>query len=95
MTNTTLAELIKSYPNDSDLGGEIRKLLEFQVIEETNRNNIQLPEVDRVTRLEVINHAKNSMQVGRLLTVWKEMGDFEDIDFDLQDNGRTLKIFLK
>ena len=66
MTNTTLAELIKSYPNDSDLGGEIRKLLEFQVIEETNRNNIQLPEVDRVTRLEVINHAKNSMQVGRL-----------------------------
>jgi hypothetical protein len=94
MTNTTLAELIKSYPNDSDLGGEIRKLLEFQVIEETKRNNIQLPEVDRVTRLEVINHAKNSMQVGRLLTVWKEMGDFEDIDFDLQDNGRTLKIFL-
>lgn len=94
MTNTTIAELIKLHPNDSDLGGVIRKLLEFQVSEETRRNNIQLPEVDRVTRLEVINHAKNSMQVGRLLTVWKEMGDFEDIDFDLQDNGKTLKIFL-
>jgi hypothetical protein len=107
MTNTlknkSIAELINLYPNDADLGKAIRTI-EIHNSEDlppaianhidNDIKSIIFDEVDKVTRLEVINHAKNSMQVGRLLTVWKEMGDFEDIDFHLQDKGKTLKIFL-
>jgi hypothetical protein len=48
----------------------------------------------RVTRLEVINHAKNDKPIGRILTLYKEMGDFEHIEAVFQDGGKTLKIFL-
>ena len=48
----------------------------------------------KVTRLEVINHAKNDKPVGRILTLYKEMGDFEHIELSYQDDGKTLKIFL-
>ena len=48
----------------------------------------------RVTRLEVINHADNEHKVGRILTLYKEMGDFEHIEVVFQDGGKTLKIFL-
>jgi hypothetical protein len=47
-----------------------------------------------VTRLEVINHASNSHAIGRLLTLYKSMGDFNEIELDYQDGGKTLKIFL-
>lgn len=47
-----------------------------------------------VTRLEVINHADNDSPIGRLLTMYKEMGDFQEIELSYQDGGRTLKIFL-
>lgn len=47
-----------------------------------------------VTRLEVINHADNDKPIGRLLTMYKEMGDFQEIELSYQDGGRTLKIFL-
>jgi hypothetical protein len=50
--------------------------------------------VSKVTRLEVINHAKNDHPIGRILTIYKEMGDFNVIELDFQDGGRTLKIFL-
>ena len=58
---------------------------------ETNKIEIN---VDKLTRLEVINHAKNDSPVGRLLTLYKEMGDFNNLEFSIQDGGRTLKIFL-
>lgn len=50
--------------------------------------------VEKITRLEVINHAKNDKPIGRILTLYKELNDFDFLDIDLQDDGQTLKIFL-
>ena len=47
-----------------------------------------------ITRLEVINHAKNDHPIGRILTLYKELGDFKSIELPYQDGKRTLKIFL-
>jgi len=47
-----------------------------------------------ITRLEVINHAKNDMPIGRILTLYKELEDFNKIEVFYQDGGMTLKIFL-
>jgi hypothetical protein len=49
----------------------------------------------RVTRLEIINHGENERPVGRLLTLYKELGDFNNIELSYQDNGTTLKIFIR
>lgn len=49
---------------------------------------------EKITRLEVINHATNDYPVGRLLTLLKELKDFQTIQISIQDNARTLKIFL-
>lgn len=50
--------------------------------------------VEKITRLEIINHAKNDRPIGRILTLYKELEDFDFLDIDLQDSGQTLKIFL-
>ena len=50
--------------------------------------------VNHISRLEVINHATNDRGIGRLLTMHKELGDFQVLELDYQDGGRTLKIFL-
>ena len=47
-----------------------------------------------ITRLEVINHADNDKPIGRILTLYKELGDFNSIELSYQDGGKTLKIFL-
>jgi hypothetical protein len=47
-----------------------------------------------VTRLEVINHADNDWPIGRVLTMYKEMGDFKNLEVQYQDGGRTIKVFL-
>jgi hypothetical protein len=47
-----------------------------------------------VTRFEVINHAKNDMGVGRVMTLYKEMNHFNNIELSYQDDGKTLKVFL-
>lgn len=47
-----------------------------------------------ITRFEVINHAVNDKPIGRILTMFKELDDFEEIEVQYQDGGRTLKIFL-
>jgi len=47
-----------------------------------------------VTRFEVINHADNDRPIGRILTMYKSMEDFQEIQVQYQDGGRTLKIFL-
>jgi hypothetical protein len=52
------------------------------------------PKEIEVTRLEVINHAKNDKPIGRLLTLYKELGDFKSIELCYQDGKKTLKIFL-
>ena len=50
---------------------------------------------DKINRIEVINHAKNDKPIGRLLVLYKELGHFEEMEVSLQDDGQTLKIFLK
>tara|TARA_R110000868_G_scaffold5087_2_gene31473 strand:- start:56 stop:241 length:186 start_codon:yes stop_codon:yes gene_type:complete len=52
------------------------------------------PKEVEITRLEIINHAKNDYPIGRILTLYKEMGDFKSIELSYQDGKRTLKIFL-
>lgn len=47
-----------------------------------------------VTRLEIINHADNGKRFGRMLTMYKELGDFDNLEVHYQDDGRTLKVFL-
>ena len=51
-------------------------------------------EVRNVGRLEIINHATNDKNIGRLLVLYKELGHFDKLDFQVQDDGKTLKIFL-
>jgi hypothetical protein len=48
----------------------------------------------QINRLEIINHAKNDKPVGRILTLYKDLGDFDHIEVVYQDGGKTLKIFL-
>lgn len=48
----------------------------------------------KITRLEVINHTKNDHPIGRILTLYKELGDFNSIELVYQDGGKTIKIFL-
>jgi hypothetical protein len=48
-----------------------------------------------VTRFEVINHADNDSPIGRILTMYKEMGDFQEVEVQYQDGGRTIKVFLR
>lgn len=52
---------------------------------------------EKITRLEVINHAtaEHGTPIGRVLTLYKEMGDFNTVELSIQDGGRTLKIFLQ
>ena len=56
-------------------------------------SNEEKKEVE-ITRLEVINHADNDRPIGRILTMYKSMEDFQEIQVQYQDGGRTLKIFL-
>ena len=58
-----------------------------------NKTDEKPKEID-ITRLEVINHAKNDHPIGRILTLYKELGDFKCIELSYQDGKRTLKIFL-
>ena len=51
-------------------------------------------DIEKIDRLEIINHAKNNKPIGRLLTLYKDLGHFDSLDFEIQDYGNTLKIFL-
>jgi hypothetical protein len=55
-----------------------------------------MKEIDetKINRIEIINHASNDHPIGRLLTLYKELFDFNGIEISLQDGGKTLKIFL-
>jgi len=56
-----------------------------------------MKEIDEtiINRIEVINHAKNDRAIGRLLTLYAELGHFNSIELAVQDGGKTLKIFLQ
>ena len=66
-------------------------LLETALEMEAKQQQLDLT---NITRLEVINHAKNNHRIGRLLTMYKETEDFTVVDAEFQDGGRTLKIFI-
>jgi hypothetical protein len=57
-------------------------------------NNMENETKQDITRLEVINHATNDRPIGRILTLYQELGDFKSIELSYQDGGKTLKIFL-
>ena len=59
-----------------------------------NNKTDEKPKEVEITRFEVINHTKNDHPIGRILTLYKEMGDFNSIELSYQDGKRTLKIFL-
>jgi len=49
---------------------------------------------EKINRIEVINHADNEHPIGRLLTLYKKRGHFKNVAISIQDDGKTLKIFL-
>ena len=51
-------------------------------------------DTEKINRLEIINHAKNNRSIGRLLSLYGDLGDFKGLEFSIQDDGKTLKIFL-
>ena len=51
-------------------------------------------DTEKINRLEIINHAKNNRSIGRLLSLYGDLGDFNSLEFSIQDDGNTLKIFL-
>jgi len=52
--------------------------------------------VDKLTRLEIINHAGTSehLHFGRVFSAHEMLNDFKKLTFSVQDGGKTLKIFL-
>ena len=67
--------------------------------QDKNNHEISLDEtltlnVDKLNRLEIINHAKNDKAIGRVITLHKELKHFKHLEFSVQDDGKTLKIFL-
>lgn len=53
-------------------------------------------DLSNVTRLEIINHSSKG-QFGRVFTYWSKYGNGVNkpiISLDLQDEGRTLKVFI-
>lgn len=50
--------------------------------------------LEKISRIEVINHAKNNYSIGRILTLYKELEEFDSIEISIQDDGRTMKIFI-
>lgn len=58
-----------------------------------NDNYIKINQ-SKINRLEIINHANNNKPIGRILTLYKELKDFNSIEIQIQDDGKTIKIFL-
>jgi hypothetical protein len=46
---------------------------------------------NKVTRIEIINHAKNDLEIGRILVL---KNCFKNCEIELQDDNKTLKIFI-
>lgn len=57
-------------------------------------NKIVKIDVEKINRIEVINHAKNKLPIGRLYVLYQNKGDFKNIELSIQDDGQTLKIFV-
>lgn len=51
-------------------------------------------DLEKISRIEVINHAENDLEKGRLMVLYKNLGHFETVFIQVQDEGRTMKVFL-
>lgn len=56
---------------------------------------VKIKDIGKINRLEVINHSNNDYPIGRLVTVHRKLGDFRIIHLELQDDDRTLKLFIQ
>jgi hypothetical protein len=93
MQNQQIIDQIILQLKQIDVDGETMEYIIKQVGMETQMLR-QLKNDYNVTRFEVINHAKNDMRVGRIMTLYKELNHFIDIELSYQDGGKTLKVFL-
>ena len=46
---------------------------------------------EKITRLEIINHAKNDKPIGRILTLYKELNDFDFLELELQEKKNSFQ----
>lgn len=53
----------------------------------------KIPDIENVTRLEVICHSDNCFEKVRSFT--KYLSESEVLRFSFQDNNKTLKIFIQ
>jgi hypothetical protein len=51
-------------------------------------------DLEKISRIEVINHANNRYPIGRVVTLYKELDEFDSVEISIQDDGRTMKIFV-
>lgn len=58
---------------------------------EENKISINL---DEINRIELINHAENHFEKGRILTLYESRGHFNKVEISIQDDNQTMKIFL-
>jgi len=58
---------------------------------EENKISINL---DKINRIELINHAENHFEKGRILTLYENRGHFNKVEISIQDDNQTMKIFL-
>ena len=69
-----------------DIADENSDLLEYDEIL-SKLTSIELPDYEKVTRFEVIDHT--SSKEGRILVRYSVM-----VDVSIQDDGMTMKVFL-
>lgn len=61
--------------------------------EKKEENKISI-DLDKINRIELINHAENHLEKGRILTLYENMGHFNKVEISIQDDNQTMKIFL-
>jgi hypothetical protein len=94
MKNQQIADQIILQLKQMEVDGETMQYIIDQV-GMSDQMLHQLKSDFQITRFEVINHnAKNDMGYGRILTLYKEMDMFNNIELVYQDDHKTLKIFL-
>lgn len=92
-SNAERIEYIIQMLSEMDVDGETMEYIIKQVgMEDQMRKQLQGDY--NIDRFEVINHGKNILPFGRVLTLYKELSDFSNIELSYQDNNKTLKVFL-
>ena len=85
---------VKDKVHYRDLVGDKNLTLITKALQDTIKDTEErvIGEVEKVNRVEVIDHTKNVEDGGgRVYTKWE---DELDVKLDIQDEGRTLKIFI-